>query len=321
VGRARATYKGPSQPPLRLLLDVRGHLFTVNAATHRGASRDRLMLKHATYFGALALSLASTSVFAQDATADTVIATVGDTEITLGQMIITRAQLPQQYAQLPDDVLFTGVLDQLIQQQILADALTDVPGRVDFAVQNERRSLMAGETINNITTGAVTDEAIQAAYDARFADATPATEYNASHLLVETEEEAIAAQARIADGEEFADVARDVSTGPTGPNGGNLGWFGAGQMVPAFEQTVMELSVGDVSDPVETQFGWHVVTLLETRNKDIPTLDSVRQEIFGELQEAAIQARLTELTDTITVVKPEEGAFDASLISNIDLLD
>jgi len=279
------------------------------------------MLKHATYFGALALSLASTSVFAQDATADTVIATVGDTEITLGQMIITRAQLPQQYAQLPDDVLFTGVLDQLIQQQILADALTDVPGRVDFAVQNERRSLMAGETINNITTGAVTDEAIQAAYDARFADATPATEYNASHLLVETEEEAIAAQARIADGEEFADVARDVSTGPTGPNGGNLGWFGAGQMVPAFEQTVMELSVGDVSDPVETQFGWHVVTLLETRNKDIPTLDSVRQEIFGELQEAAIQARLTELTDTITVVKPEEGAFDASLISNIDLLD
>ena len=321
MGRARATYKGPSQPPLRLLLDVRGHLFTVNAATHRGASRDRLMLKHATYFGALALSLASTSVFAQDATADTVIATVGDTEITLGQMIITRAQLPQQYAQLPDDVLFTGVLDQLIQQQILADALTDVPGRVDFAVQNERRSLMAGETINNITTGAVTDEAIQAAYDARFADATPATEYNASHLLVETEEEAIAAQARIADGEEFADVARDVSTGPTGPNGGNLGWFGAGQMVPAFEQTVMELSVGDVSDPVETQFGWHVVTLLETRNKDIPTLDSVRQEIFGELQEAAIQARLTELTDTITVVKPEEGAFDASLISNIDLLD
>lgn len=279
------------------------------------------MLKHATYLGALALSLATTGALAQDATADTVIATVGDTKITLGQMIITRAQLPQQYAQLGDDVLFQGILDQLIQQQVLADALTDVPGRVDYAVQNERRSLMAGEVINNITTNAVTDEAIEAAYNDRFADAEPATEYNASHLLVETEEEALAAKARIDEGEDFADVARDVSTGPTGPNGGNLGWFGAGQMVPEFEAATMELSIGDVSDPVKTQFGWHVVTLLETRKKDIPSLDSVRQEIFGELQEAAIQARLTALSDAATIVKPEEGAFDPNLLSNLDLLD
>lgn len=321
MGHARATYKGPRQPPRRLTFDVRAHLYTVNAATRRGASRDRLMLKHATYLGALALSLAATGALAQDATAETVIATVGDTEITLGQMIITRAQLPQQYAQLGDDVLFQGILDQLIQQQILADALTDVPGRVDYAVQNERRSLMAGEVINNITTNAVTDEAIEAAYKERFADADPATEYNASHLLVETEEDALAAKARIDEGEEFANVARDVSTGPTGPNGGNLGWFGAGQMVPEFEAVTMELSIGDVSDPVKTQFGWHVVTLLETRNKDIPTLESVRQDIFGELQEAAIQTRLTELSDAATIVKPEEGAFDPNLLSNLDLLD
>ncbi|MCO4847213.1 MAG: peptidylprolyl isomerase [Yoonia sp.] len=279
------------------------------------------MLKHATYLGALALSLAATTGVAQDATADTVIATVGDTEITLGQMIITRAQLPQQYAQLGDDVLFAGILDQLIQQQILADALTDVPGRVDYAVQNERRSLMAGEVINDITNGATTDEAIQAAYEARFAAEKPTTEYNASHLLVETEEEALAAKARITEGEEFADVARNVSTGPTGPNGGNLGWFGAGQMVPAFEDATMALSVGEVSDPVKTQFGWHVVTLLETRNKDIPTLEAVRQELFGEIQEAAIQARLTELSDAVTVVRPEAGQFDPNLLSNLDLLD
>ena len=321
MGHARATYKGPSQPPLRLLLDVRGDLYTVNAVTRRGASRDRLMLKHATYLGALALSLVATGAFAQDATADTVIATVGDTEITLGQMIITRAQLPQQYAQLGDDVLFEGILDQLIQQQILADALTDVPGRVDYAVQNERRSLMAGEVINDITNSATTEDAIRAAYDARYAESTPATEYNASHLLVETEEEALAAKTRITDGEDFADVARDVSTGPTGPNGGNLGWFGAGQMVPEFEATTIALSVGDVSDPVKTQFGWHVVTLLETRNQDIPTLDEVRQEISGEIQEAAIQARLTELSEAAAVVKPEAGAFDPSLLSNLDLLD
>ena len=278
-------------------------------------------MKHATFLAGLALSFAAATAQAQDATADTVIATVGETEITLGQMIIARAQLPQQYTQFPDDVLFQGVLDQLIQQQVLADSLTDVPGRVAFAIENERRSLMAGEVINNITTGAATDDAIAAAYQERYASATPATEYNASHLLVETKEEAIAAKTRIDAGEEFADVARDVSTGPTGPNGGNLGWFGKGQMVAEFEATTVALTVGDVSDPVQTQFGWHVVTLLDTRNKDVPTLDAVRQELFGEIQEAAIQARLSELTEAATIVKPEADAFDPSLISNLDLLD
>ncbi len=279
------------------------------------------MLKHATYFGAIALSLATTAAFAEGETASTVVATVGDTEITLGQMIITRAQLPQQYAQLPDDVLFVGILDQIIQQQLLSDGLDGVPARVTYAIENEKRSLMAGEAINNITVNAVTDEAIKAAYDAKFADAEPTTEYNASHLLVETEEEALAAKARVDAGEEFADVARDVSTGPTGPNGGNLGWFSTGQMVPEFEAAVMEMSAGDVSAPVQTQFGWHVVTLLETRNQEAPSLEDVRQEIFGEVQEAAIQARLAELTEASEITRPEEGAFDPSLLSNLDLLD
>ena len=279
------------------------------------------MLKHATFIGALALSLATSSAIAEDATADTVIATVNGSEITLGQMIITRAQLPQQYAQLPDEVLFDGVLDQLIQQQLLADSLDTTPARVTYAIQNEERSLKAGEAINDITTGAVTDDALQTAYNERYADAKPGTEYNAAHLLVESEEEAVAAKARITEGEVFADVAKDVSTGPTGPNGGNLGWFGAGQMVPEFEQAVQNMNAGDVSDPVKTQFGWHIVTLLETRNADVPSLDEVRQELFGEVQEAAIQGRLTELTDAATVVTPDEGAFDPTLISNIDLLD
>lgn len=321
MGHFGATYKGLSPPPPKPIMDVRGNLYTVNAATRRGASRDRLMLKHATYLGAFALSLAATTAVAQNATADTIIATVGKTEITLGQMIITRAQLPQQYADLGDDVLFEGILDQLIQQQILADALTQVPVRVEFAMQNERRSMMAGEMINNITNDAVTDEEIQAAYEARFADEVPTNEYNASHILVATQEEALTAKKRIIDGEEFADVARSVSTGPSGPSGGSLGWFGAGQMVPAFEEATMALSIGDVSAPVETQFGWHIVTLLDTRSKDIPTLEAVRQELFGEIQEVAVQARLTELTDAVTVVKPAEGEFDPNLISNLSLLD
>jgi peptidyl-prolyl cis-trans isomerase C len=278
------------------------------------------MLKHATLWASTACLLTiGAQVAAQDA--NTVVATVGDTEITLGEMIITRAQLPQQYEQFPPEVLFEGILDQLIQQQLLADAAGEAPQRVIAALNNERRSLMAGEAINALTESAVTDEALQQAYNARFDGAEPSSEYNASHLLVATEEEALAAKARIDGGEEFADVAREVSTGPTGPNGGNLGWFGPGAMVPAFEEAVVALEIGDISDPVQTQFGWHVVTLNETRLEEQPELDALRNELSAEIQEAAITARLEELRAATTIVEPEDGVFDPALLSDLTLLD
>lgn len=270
--------------------------------------------------GAVALTL-GTAAAAQDATADTVVATVGDTEITLGEMIITRAQLPQQYQSLPADVLFQGVLDQLIQQQLLADAVEGTPPRVEMALKNERRTLLAGETINDITVAATSDEAIQSAYEERYANAEAEEEYNASHLLVATAEEAEAAKARIEGGETFADVAREVSTGPSAPNGGNLGWFGAGQMVTEFEQAVMEMEVGDVVGPVETQFGFHIITLNEKRIKEAPALDEVRSQIASQVQETAIQARLAELEAATDIVRPEDGAFDPELLNNLDLLE
>jgi peptidyl-prolyl cis-trans isomerase C len=162
---------------------------------------------------------------------------------------------------------------------------------------------------------------IQAAYDERFADADEVSEFMASHLLVETEEEAIAAKTRIDEGTEFADVARDVSTGPTGPNGGDLGWFGAGAMVPEFENAITSLDVGGVSDPFETQFGWHVATLVDTRVKPLPTLEETRRELTSELQEAAVTTRLDELAAAQDVIKPEAGDFDPTLIDSIELLD
>lgn len=280
------------------------------------------MLKHVTFLGSAALSFTlATGAMAQDVTADTVVARVGETEITMGEVIIARAQLPQQYDQFPTAVLFDGVIDQLIQQQLLADALETVPSRIDLALQNERRAMLAGEVITAITETAVTEETLQAAYDARFADAEDTSEFNASHLLVETEEEAIAAKARIADGAEFADVARDVSTGPTGPNGGNLGWFGAGAMVPEFENAIMALDVGGVTDPFQTQFGWHVAKLNEMRVQARPSLDELRRELTGQLQEEAVTARLEELSAAQDVVKPAEGDFDPEIINNLDLLD
>ena len=280
------------------------------------------MLKHVTFLGAAAsVLLLSTAAVAQDVTADTVVAKVGDTEITLGEMIVARSQLPQQYAQLPNEVLFDGIIDQLVQQQLLADSIEEVPGRIDFILTNERRSMLAADVITDIAETSVTEDMIVAAYDERFADADEVPEFRASHLLVETEEEAAAAKTRIDEGAAFADVARDVSTGPTGPNGGDLGWFGTGAMVPEFETAITSLEVGGVSDPFETQFGWHVATLVETRSQPQPTLDETRQQITAELQEAAITAKLEQLTETAVIERPEEGTFDVNLLDQIDLLE
>ena len=280
------------------------------------------MLKHVTFLGATAVAAAlSTGAMAQDVTADTVVATVGETEITMGEVIIARTQLPPQYSQLPVEALFDGLVEQLIQQQLLADAAGDPSTRTAYTLMNERRSLLAAEVITEIAETSVTEADVQAAYDARFANAEEIEEFNAAHLLVETEEEAAAAKARIDEGAAFADVARDVSTGPTGPNGGNLGWFGAGAMVPQFESAVMALEVGGVTEPFETQFGWHVATLLDKRIQALPTLDDLRPQLTAELQEAAIAVRLDELAATETITKPEPGQFDPSLIDATNLLD
>lgn len=279
-------------------------------------------MKHVTFLGAMAVSLSiTTGAFAQDVTADTVVAKVGDTEITVGELIIARSMLPAQYAQFPDEVLFTGLVDQLVQQQLLADALETTPPSVTYTIQNEQRSLMAAQVISDITQTSITQDLLQQAYQDRFADAPETPEYRAAHLLVVTEEEANAAKAQLDAGEAFADVAAAVSTDVTSANGGDLGWFGEGAMVDEFETAVMALNIGEISNPFETQFGWHIVTLTDRRMSEIPPFEQVAQQLSAELQEAAVIAYLDELSAATTVERPEDGAFDPSVINQVELLD
>jgi len=276
--------------------------------------------------------LASAAVFAlstgfaaadghAEMTAETVVASVNGIDITLGELIMQRAQLPAQYQQLPDDVVFNGMIEQLINQQLLADTLEVEPKRVQIALTNERRSLRAGEIVNMITSRPIDDAELQAAYDARFEGVEPEQEFNASHILVATQEEANDVKDLVAGGADFAETAGEYSTGPSGPNGGNLGWFGAGMMVAPFEEAVMALEVGDLSDPVETQFGWHVIILNETRQTALPTLESLRAELTSEIQEVTLTTKLEELSSAAEITLPEEGQFDFSIIQNLELLE
>ena len=284
------------------------------------------MQKHLKILSGIVLAAGlSTSAFAQEAStadASTIVASVNGTDITLGHMIIALASLPEQYQQLPDQTLYDGILEQLVQQTVLAQSYTEeMPARVKLALENEERSLRAGEAIEKLLVGAVSEEDVVAAYEAEIAGFEPKEEFRASHILVETEEEAATVKTDIDNGADFAEVAREKSTGPTGANGGDLGWFGTGQMVPAFEAAVISLEEGEVSSPVQTQFGWHVIKLNETRSTQPPSIDERREELTAGLQRAEIQKILDGATEEADVEVPEGQEIDASLLRNLELLD
>jgi peptidyl-prolyl cis-trans isomerase C len=269
----------------------------------------------------LALGLALPAV-AQDADPDTVVATVNGTDITLGHMIIAHRTLPQEYQQLPTDVLFDGILTQLIQQSALAQSFDgDAPPRVTLSLENEERSLLAGEVVEEVMAGAADDAAIQAMYAELFTSGPTGEEYNAAHILVETEEEAQALVAELEAGADFAELAREKSTGPSGPNGGDLGWFGTGRMVPEFEAAVIALEPGEVSPPVQTQFGWHVIKLNETRAQAAPPLDAVRDQIAQQIRQQAVEAHIETLVGNADVDRPALEDLDRESLRNLDLLD
>ncbi|PVA10731.1 peptidylprolyl isomerase [Pelagivirga sediminicola] len=262
-------------------------------------------------------------VLADDApTADTVVATVGETDITLGHMLTLRAGLPEQFTQVPADVLYKGILDQLVQQTLLVDAHEgDISKRAALALENERRALIASEEMAQIVDTAVTDEAVQSYFDENYLNATDVTEYKAAHILVETEDAAKALVEEARGGAEFAELAKEHSTGPSGPGGGDLGWFSDGMMVEPFQEAVEQMEPGSVSDPVQTQFGWHVIKLDETRVKDAPKLEDVRAEIEEALRQKAIEDRIAELQEAGEIDRSTGDAMDPAVLNQLELLD
>ncbi len=276
-------------------------------------------------FGAACLPALAEDAPAKAYDAATVVATVNGKQITLGHVIAMRGRLPQQYQSLPDDVLLSGLIDQMIDQEVLAEAEGKADGDADplqvkLALENERRGLLAGLAADAAVADAVSDAAVQAAYDKQVADFKPVPEYNASHILVDSEDKAKDLKAQIDGGADFAELAKANSSDGSAAGGGDLGWFSAGQMVPEFQAAVEALQVGAVSDPVKTQFGWHLVKLNETRDSAAPTLDEVRPQIEDGLRQAALQAKLTELRGAATIDKPATEIPPAA-IRETDLLN
>ncbi len=266
---------------------------------------------------------AAPPAFAQDepVTGQTVLATVNGTEITMAHLVVLYSRLPEQYRSVPPAQIFDALLQQVVQQTAIGSGL-ELSATDNLTLENEARALLASRAITETAEGAITDAAIQAAYDAAYADAAAEVEYNASHILVETVETAQDLITQLNDGADFAELARENSTGPSGPGGGELGWFGKGRMVPPFEAAVVELEVGAVSqEPVQTQFGWHVIKLNETRILEAPALEEVRAQLEEQVQRDAVEAMIENATDTAEITQVEPGSIDPQLLLDLSLAE
>ena len=280
------------------------------------------MPKGFTFLPSLALAAVMALPLAAETKPDasTVVARVNGDEITLGHLIAAAFALPAQYQQLEDDVLYDFVLVQLVRQHLLSQQQDDLNALNALRLENETRTLRAEQTVGQITAAEVTDDVIQAAYDAQFADFEGEDEFDASHILVETEEEAKELKSQLDDGADFAELAKEKSTGPSGANGGALGWFGKGQMVPEFEAGVLALEKGQVSDPVQTQFGWHVVTLNDKRKSQAPELADVRDELVQTIRQEIIEAKVEELTQQAQIERPGLEGTGPEILRQIELI-
>lgn len=281
-----------------------------------------MLLKTARWLAPLAVVASLQGAHAQDAvTAGTVLATVDGKDITAGHLLLMRAQLPQQYQNLPPEALYDGLLQQAISQVLLGNKAGELGPVAKLALENEERALLANSAMRELVDAAVTPEAIQAAYDAKYLGQEAGNEYSAAHILVETEEEALALIAQLNDGADFATLAAEHSTGPSGPNGGDLGWFAEGAMVKPFEDAVLALEAEQISAPVETQFGWHVIRLNGVRAIEAPTLEEVQGDIATEIQRAAIDAEIETLREAATVDSKAVTDINAGFLNDPSLLD
>ena len=255
---------------------------------------------------ALMLSALALPALAQDA--DTVVAKVNGSDITLGQMAAMKLGLPPDMAGMPAPELWDLMLDQMIRQAAMAEVgeATMTP-RDKAALVIDRRAYLAGAALERLAEFEPTDAEIQAAYKKAFPADKPVTEYDADHILLETEEAAKAVIDELGKGGDFAKLAeeRSVDTA-SGLNGGDLGWFAQDRMVKEFGDAVAGMKKGETSAvPVKSQFGWHVIKLNDTRVQQPPALADIRDALVQQIRREKVEAEIEKVTAEAKVERTE----------------
>ncbi len=240
---------------------------------------------------------------------DPVIARVNGTEIKRSDLVAARRVLPEQYRRIALQSVFEPLLRQLINTLLIANAaraegLGDDPGvKREIAAMEGR--ILERVYLQRLVESKVTEEVLRKDYQKTIAGADTGgdVKVRARHILVKTEAEAVAIIAELGAGKaDFAELARKKSTGPSGKRGGDLGFFGRGDMVKPFSQAAFKMKPGEVGrKPVKTRFGWHVIKVEERRGGSVPSFEESRDKLSAARSERVIAETLGALRKGATI--------------------
>jgi peptidyl-prolyl cis-trans isomerase C len=262
---------------------------------------------------AVAVTVCVLGATAASARADEkVVATVNGHSISEADLALAEAEIGNELGNLPESTRRRVLVEFMIENQLFAEAAEaeklgtgpDFEKRMAFWRQRALRDAYFEKTVKS----SIGVEAARAIYEDKVKQLKPEDEVQARHILVGSEDEAKKLIVRIEAGEDFAQLAKENS-GDAGSKaqGGMLGYFGRGQMVPQFEEAAFVLEVGQVSKPVQSQFGWHVIKVEDRRQKPPPSFDEVKDRLIGSMVQSKAQSIAAELRGKakIDYVDPE----------------
>jgi peptidyl-prolyl cis-trans isomerase C len=245
--------------------------------------------------------------------ANPVLAKVNGAEIRQSDVALAEEELGPSLAQMDPASKQENVLSFLIDMKIVAKAAEDkkIENTEEFKkrLAFTRSRLLMDALLASESKAATTDEAMKKVYEEASKQITGEQEVHARHILVETEDEAKAAAAELKKGADFAELAKKKSKDPGASDGGDLGFFTKDQMVPEFSTVAFALEPGKISDPVKSQFGWHIIKVEEKRNRQAPDFEQVKPQIETYVTRKAQADYVTKLREAAKVErmdKPEE---------------
>lgn len=271
------TLSETSVPDFPTFRSLAAAMFLVFCVPHPGLAQENAAAQDANETGALPEHIEH----------QTIVARIGNINITLGEVIAFRQTLPDQFQQLPDEVLLESILSQIIDQTLLEQAArkTGLEARTAFqlALLNQRRAALADSYMAQTVIDGVSEEAIEALYAEKYANAPPVPEVRTSHIVVKDKSQAEELRARIEAGEDFATLAAAHSLDATAQRGGDRGWQLYQRLHPAFANVARELPEGAISGPIRTPLGWHLIRVDGKRDRAVPPLEVVRGLLMSDL--------------------------------------
>ena len=237
-----------------------------------------------------------------------IVANVNKEKISLETMIHAMNELPPEIQSQPFMSYYEELLERVIDIKLIAQEgkkinLEEEPS-VKAAIDFVTEKVLMQAFLSKYVQKNISEESVKASYNNYIADETSREEIKASHILLDTQNEAVEVIKMLNNGDDFAEVAKNKSTGPSGPSGGDLGWFKRGQMVPPFENAAFSLGQNEISQkPIQTQFGWHVIKVFEKRIPQAPSYENMKNNLIQDLERKIVSKKIQDLRNNALIEK------------------